>query len=68
MANVERSIAEKAVEFSKKVDKYLIAAGAGIYILLSPTIGAALILGSVLTIIPADMISRWLEKKRVGKK
>lgn len=67
MANPERSFAEKAVELSKKVDKYMIAAGAGIYILVSPAVGAAVILGSVLTIIPANFIGRWLEKRKAKR-
>lgn len=55
---------EKAAELSKKVDKALIAVGSGIFVLFSATVGAALIVGSVITIIPANEVQRWLRKKK----
>jgi len=63
--SVERkSLAEKAVELSKKVDKYTIAIGAGIYVLISPAVGLALIIGSVITLLPANAIEKWLKKRK----
>ncbi len=68
MAGPERfSLGEKAVELSKKVDKYTIVAGAGIYILINSTVGAAMILGSFLTILPARAIERWMKKRKARR-
>lgn len=67
MANPERSFAKKAVELSKKVDRYMIIGGTGIYFLVSPAVGVAVILGSVLTIIPANLIGKWLERRKAKK-
>lgn len=66
MANVERgkSIIERTADISKKIDYVMIAAGSGIVVLFSKAIGMAIIIGSVLTIIPADMIQRWDKKRR----
>lgn len=68
MAGAERqSRAERAVELSKRIDKYFIVAGTGIYILVSSAVGAAIVLGSVLTMIPADMMDKWLKKRKARK-
>jgi len=64
MSNVEtRSFVEKAAQFAKKLDVFLI--GSGIVLLFfAPPAGAALIVGSAVTIIPEDMIERWAKKRR----
>ena len=69
MAGVERRpflerAAEKVVEFSKKVDTILIAAGAGIYVLVNTAVEAAIVIGSVITILPAQAFERFLKKRR----
>lgn len=65
MTGIERqSFGEKAVELSKKADKYLIVAGTGIYVLINSTIGAAIVIGSVLTLLPAKAVGGWLKKRR----
>jgi len=69
MANTERRpflerAAEKFAEFSKKVDTILIAAGAGIYVLVNTAVGAAIVIGSVITIVPAQAFERFLKKRR----
>jgi len=69
MSGAERkSFLEKAAEISQKADTYMIAAGAGIYLLVSPSLGAAIIIGSVLTIIPAKAIERWFKRRRTKQK
>lgn len=68
MAGPERqSLAEKAVELSKKVDTYMIAIGAGIYVLVNSALGVAIVVGSVLTMLPANAIGKWLEKRKRSK-
>lgn len=65
MAGAERrSFAEKAVEVSKKVDTYAIAAGTGIYVLINSALGAAIVVGSVLTLLPAQALEKWLKKRK----
>jgi uncharacterized oligopeptide transporter (OPT) family protein len=65
MARAERkSLIEKTAELSKKIDYLLIALGSGIYILFNKSVGAAVVIGSVLTIIPAQMIQRWAKKRK----
>lgn len=65
MAGVERkSLAERAVELSKKLDTYMIVVGSGIYVLVNPTLGAAIVIGSVLTLIPAQALEKWLKKRK----
>jgi hypothetical protein len=58
----------KAVDFSaeisKTVDKALIVVGSGIYALISPVVGAALIVGSVLTFIPASELQKWAKNTK----
>jgi len=65
MAGAERqSFAEKAVELSKKVDTYTVVIGTGIYVLVNSALGAAIVVGSVLTLLPANAIGKWLEKRK----
>ncbi|KKQ52251.1 hypothetical protein A2865_02265 [Candidatus Woesebacteria bacterium RIFCSPHIGHO2_01_FULL_39_17] len=65
MAGAERKpLSERVVELSKKADTVLIAVGAGIYVLFNAALGAAIVIGSVLTLIPAQAIERWLKKRR----
>lgn len=65
MTNTERkSLGEKAVELSKKVDTVMIIVGSGIYVLFNAALGLAIVVGSVLTILPAQAIERWLKKRR----
>ncbi len=61
------SLAEKGVELSKKVDTYMIVIGSGIYVLVNSALGAAIVVGSVLTILPANVIGKWLEKRKRSK-
>lgn len=69
MAGAERqSFGEKAVELSKKADTVMIVVGTGIYVLVNSAVGAAIVLGSVLTMLPADAIGRWLKKRKAKKK
>ncbi len=65
MANAERKpLSERVVELSKKADTVMIAVGTGIYVLVNATLGVAIVVGSVLTILPAQAIERWLKKRR----
>lgn len=64
MSAERKSFIEKAAEFSKKLDYITIAIGGGIFILGNATVGAVLVIGSALTIIPADMIARRAKRKR----
>lgn len=64
MSAERKSILERGAEVSKKIDKTLIAVGSGIYVLFSAAVGAAIIIGSAITIVPAEMIQRWAEKRR----
>lgn len=58
-----KEIAGKGAEFSKKIDKVGIIGGLGIFV-VSSTVGAVIIIGSVLTTIPAEMIERWSKKRK----
>lgn len=63
MSRVEReTFLDKATEFSKKVDKYTILVGAGMFA-VGASFGALLVIGSVMTYIPADMIQKRKRKK-----
>ena len=68
MVGLERgssgSWAEKLAEISKKIDYVFIGIGSGIYILINKVVGAAIIVGSALTIIPAEVIKNWAKKRR----
>lgn len=55
---------EWGAEVSKTIDKLTIALGAGIFVLWNASVGAALIIGSVITIIPANEIQKWAKKKK----
>ncbi|MEK7188322.1 MAG: hypothetical protein AAB685_00535 [Patescibacteria group bacterium] len=57
------SFVERAVEFSKRLDYVLIAVGSGIYLLFNKAIGVALIIGSVITLIPINQLSPHSEHK-----
>lgn len=57
---------EKLAEFSKRIDYVVIAIGMGIYILFKKSIGLVLIIGSVLTLIPAAFIGNWAKRKRLS--
>ena len=63
MANPERkSIIDRVAEVSKKIDVIMIGGGLAIFI-FNPQVGAAIIIGSALTIVPAEMILRRKKKK-----
>lgn len=66
MSKERQSLIERAAEFSKKVDYVVIAAG-GMVFLLNPAVGIAIILGSVLTMIPAEMIKKSAKRRRLSK-
>lgn len=58
-----KGFVEKVAEWSKKLDYLLI--GSGIVLLyFVPGVGTALIIGSAVTIIPADMLERWAKKQK----
>lgn len=58
-----RGFVEKIAEWSKKIDYLLI--GAGVVVLyFVPNVGAAIIIGSALTIVPAEMLRRMAKKKK----
>ena len=58
-----KSFVEKIAEWSKKIDYLLI--GSGIVLLyFVPGVGAAIIIGSAITIVPAGMLERWAKKRR----
>lgn len=62
MANPERgSTLEKLAKISKKIDVVMIGGGLAIFV-FNPGVGAAIIIGSALTIIPAEMILRRKKK------
>ena len=53
---------EKSASFFKKIDFFLI--GSGVVIMaFAPAFGAVMIIGSSITIIPAEMAQRWAKKK-----
>ncbi len=58
-----KGVVDKGAELSKKFDKIGIIAGLGIFV-VSSTVGAAIIIGSALTIIPAEKMQRWVKKGR----
>jgi hypothetical protein len=62
-----KSFGEKAIELSKIADTYMIAVGAGIFVLVNSALGIAIIFGSVLTMIPADMVDKWLKKRKAKR-
>lgn len=64
MAVERKPLVEKIVELSKKIDVFMIAAGFGIYVLFNKTVGAVIVIGSALTIVPAEMIQRWSKKRK----
>jgi hypothetical protein len=67
MAKAERkSVIERGAELFKKADKAFIAIGSGVYLLINQAVGAAIVIGSAITIVPADMFKRWAKKKRVS--
>lgn len=69
MAGSEREpITKRIVELSKGIDKTTIAVGSGIWILFSASVGAILVIGSLMTYIPASAIGRYIDKKRGVKK
>ena len=45
----------------------MIVIGSGIYVLVNSALGAAIVVGSVLTILPANVIGKWLEKRKRSK-
>jgi len=58
-----KSFFEKIAEWSKKLDILLI--GSGILLLyFVPGVGAAVIIGSAITIVPAEILSRWAKKRK----
>ena len=60
-----KSFVEKVAEWSKKIDYFLI--GSGIVLLyFVPGVGAAVIIGSALTIVPAQKLEEWAKKRRKG--
>ena len=62
MASPERSSTiEKFANISKKIDVVMIGGGLAIFV-FNPGVGAAIIIGSALTIIPAEMILRRKKK------
>lgn len=68
MGSPERkSVTERVAEFSKKVDYVVIAVGSGIYVLFNQPVGMALIIGSVLTVIPAKMLENWARRRRLSQ-
>jgi hypothetical protein len=68
MANPERkSVGEKVAEFSKKIDYATFVVGSGIVVLFSKPVGMAIIVGSVLTMVPAIHIQKMLEKRRKAR-
>ena len=61
MSSPERgSTLEKLASLSKKIDVVMIGGGLFIFV-FNPEVGAAIIIGSALTIIPAEMI---LQRKK----
>lgn len=53
-------------EVSKKIDAATFLGGLGIYILGFSALGSVLMIGTVLTWIPANELQRW-SKKKLGK-
>ena len=64
MSAERKPLIEKIAELSKKLDVIMIAAGFGIYVLFNKTVGAIIVIGSALTIVPAEMIQRWSNKRK----
>ncbi len=55
---------EKITEWSKKIDMVMIAVGFGIYVIFNKAVGAVIVIGSALTIIPAEMIEKWSQQRK----
>lgn len=65
MARAERgSFIERMAEKSKRLDMVLIGVGTGVFVLFSPPVGAAIVIGSALTILPAEAMKRMARKKK----
>lgn len=59
----ERSTAERLANLSQKIDLITIIAGFPIYFLVSKKVGAIMIIGSIITFIPAEYLKRRSKKK-----
>lgn len=67
MASKERkSLVEKVAEVSKRIDVIMIGGGLVVFV-FNPAVGSIIIIGSVLTFVPAEMISQSAKKKRQKK-
>ena len=66
MSKERLSKTEKLAEFSKRVDYVVIGIGMGIYILFKKSVSLILIIGSVLTLIPAAFIGNWAKRRRLS--
>lgn len=64
MAGEREGFLGRLAEKSKRLDMVLIGLGAGIFVLFSPPVGAVIVIGSALTIIPAEMVKRASKKKK----
>lgn len=53
---------EKGAEFAKKWDFILIGSGLVVFA-FAPGLGAAMIIGSAITIIPEEKLRRWARKR-----
>jgi hypothetical protein len=64
MTKERKSWVEKIAEWSKNIDIVMIAVGFGIYVIFNKTFGAIIVIGSALTMVPAEMIERWSKKRK----
>lgn len=58
-----KEVFDWAAEATKKADKFLIALGTGVFLFVNSAVGAAIVIGSAITVIPANEVQKWAQKR-----